>query len=104
MFSTNLEPEDLMDPAFLRRLPYKIEVGPPNLDNFRTIFKNESEKQGMSLSDEVFHSIVRKLRDEKELDCAAYHAQIHHRPDRGHVPLHGAAVALRAALHRLRAR
>jgi hypothetical protein len=72
MFSTNLEPEDLMDPAFLRRLPYKIEVGPPSLENFRTIFKNESEKQGMSLSDEVFHSIVRKLRDEKELDCAAY--------------------------------
>ena len=29
IFSTNLEPEDLMDPAFLRRLPYKIEVGPP---------------------------------------------------------------------------
>jgi len=72
MFSTNLEPEDLMDPAFLRRLPYKIEVGPPTLENFRTIFKNESEKQGMTLSDEVFHSIVRKLRDEKELDCAAY--------------------------------
>jgi hypothetical protein len=72
MFSTNLEPEDLMDPAFLRRLPYKIEVGPPNLENFRTIFKNESEKQGMSLSDEVFHSIVRKLRDEKELGFAAY--------------------------------
>jgi hypothetical protein len=72
MFSTNLEPEDLMDPAFLRRLPYKIEIGPPSLDNFRTIFRNESEKQGMSLSDEVFHSIVRKLRDEKELDFAAY--------------------------------
>ena len=29
IFSTNLEPEDLMDPAFLRRLPYKIEVGAP---------------------------------------------------------------------------
>ena len=30
IFSTNLEPEDLMDPAFLRRLPYKIEVGAPS--------------------------------------------------------------------------
>jgi hypothetical protein len=72
MFSTNLEPEDLMDPAFLRRLPYKIEVGSPTLENFRTIFKKESQKQGMSLSDEVFYSIVRKLRDEKELEFAAY--------------------------------
>jgi hypothetical protein len=72
MFSTNLEPEDLMDPAFLRRLPYKIEVGAPSLENFRTIFRRESEKQGMILPDEVFHTIVRKLRDEKELDFAAY--------------------------------
>ncbi len=36
IFSTNLEPEDLMDPAFLRRLPYKIEVGPPDLEHYRT--------------------------------------------------------------------
>ncbi len=72
MFSTNLEPEDLMDPAFLRRLPYKIEVGAPTLENFKTIFKKESEKQGMILPDEVFRSIVRKLRDEKEMEFAAY--------------------------------
>ena len=72
MFSTNLEPEDLMDPAFLRRLPYKIEVGAPSLDIFRRIFKRESEKQGMILPDEVFNSIVRKLRDEKALEFAAY--------------------------------
>ena len=36
IFSTNLEPEDLIDPAFLRRLPYKIEVGPPDLEQYRT--------------------------------------------------------------------
>lgn len=61
-----------MDPAFLRRLPYKIEVGAPTLENFRTIFKREAEKQGMNLSDELFNSIVRKIRDEKELEFAAY--------------------------------
>ena len=72
MFSTNLEPEDLMDPAFLRRLPYKIEVAGPNLENFKIIFKNESEKQGMVMPDEVFDSIVRKLRDEKGMEFAAY--------------------------------
>ncbi|HEX3891963.1 MAG TPA: hypothetical protein VHW46_05280 [Terracidiphilus sp.] len=72
MFSTNLEPEDLMDPAFLRRLPYKIEVGGPSLENFRTIFRKEAEKQGMTLPEDVFNSIVRKLRDEKDLDFAAY--------------------------------
>src|SRR6202035_5366711 len=64
IFSTNLEPEDLMDPAFLRRLPYKIEVGAPTLENFKRIFKKEAEKQGMTLPDDIFNSIVRKLRDE----------------------------------------
>lgn len=72
MFSTNLEPEDLMDPAFLRRLPYKIEVAGPSLENFKTIFRIEAEKQGMTLPEEVFNSIIRKLRDEKEMDFAAY--------------------------------
>lgn len=72
IFSTNLEPEDLMDPAFLRRLPYKIEVGAPSLENFKTIFIKESEKQGMTLPEEIFNTIVRKLRDEKKMDFAAY--------------------------------
>ena len=27
IFATNLDPEDLIDPAFLRRIPYKVEVG-----------------------------------------------------------------------------
>jgi hypothetical protein len=72
IFSTNLEPEDLMDPAFLRRLPYKIEVGAPSLETFKAIFKRECEKQGMNLPEDVFNSIVRKLRDEKELEFAAY--------------------------------
>lgn len=72
IFSTNLEPEDLMDPAFLRRLPYKIEVGAPSLENFKQIFAHESEKLGMVLDDETFNSLVTKLRDKKGLEFAAY--------------------------------
>lgn len=72
IFSTNLEPEDLMDTAFLRRLPYKIEVGSPSLENFKRILAAESEKQGMTLTDEIFDSIVTTLRDEKQLEFAAY--------------------------------
>jgi DNA polymerase III delta prime subunit len=72
IFSTNLEPEDLMDPAFLRRLPYKIEVNSPSLDNFKIIFQKEAAKQGLTLDDEIFDHVVRTLRDEKKLDCAAY--------------------------------
>jgi hypothetical protein len=39
IFSTNLEPRDLVDEAFLRRIPYKIEIGDPSEDEFYQIFK-----------------------------------------------------------------
>ncbi len=72
MFSTNLEPEDLMDPAFLRRLPYKIEIGAPTYDLYKRIFEKECERQGITISASDFEHIVEKLKFEKELDFAAY--------------------------------
>jgi SpoVK/Ycf46/Vps4 family AAA+-type ATPase len=61
-----------MDPAFLRRLPYKIEVGAPSLESFRRIFETECAKHGLPLSSEVFDSIVYKIEKEKGLERAAY--------------------------------
>ena len=37
IFSTNLEPKDLVDDAFLRRIPYKIEVVDPTEEAFREL-------------------------------------------------------------------
>lgn len=39
VFSTNLEPKDLVDDAFLRRIPYKIEVPDPTEEQFRALMK-----------------------------------------------------------------
>jgi hypothetical protein len=72
IFATNLNPEDLMDPAFLRRLPYKIEVGPPGLDQFRRIFQMECARHKLTLSDEVFNFIVYMITKEKELELAGF--------------------------------
>ncbi len=74
IFATNLEPEDLIDAAFLRRIPYKIEVGPPNLEQYRRIFEMECERHNLTLSDEVFDFIVYMVREEKELELAGFHA------------------------------
>ncbi|MGH9586694.1 MAG: hypothetical protein ACRD3F_07050 [Acidobacteriaceae bacterium] len=73
IFSTNLDPEDLMDPAFLRRLPYKIEVGSPSREHFEEIFQRECRKQNIALSDKILDLIVRKITVEKGLELAAYH-------------------------------
>lgn len=39
IFSTNLEPKDLVDGAFLRRIPYKIEAPDPSREHFVALFK-----------------------------------------------------------------
>ena len=72
IFSTNLEPEDLMDPAFLRRLPYKIEVGAPSLENYLRIFQMECESHKVEFAHEIFEYVVQKVQHGKGLDLAAY--------------------------------
>ncbi len=39
VFSTNLEPKQLVDEAFLRRIPYKIDIGDPSESDFRQVFQ-----------------------------------------------------------------
>jgi predicted ATPase with chaperone activity len=39
IFSTNLEPNDLVDEAFLRRIPYKINVPDPDEEEFFKLFE-----------------------------------------------------------------
>jgi len=46
IFSTNLEPKDLVDGAFLRRIPYKIEVPDPSEAEFRDLFRIMCDKLG----------------------------------------------------------
>lgn len=46
IFSTNLEPSDLVDDAFLRRIPYKIEIGDADETEFRRIFEIYAEQLG----------------------------------------------------------
>lgn len=46
VFSTNLEPRDLVDEAFLRRIPYKIEVNGPDVEEFQSLFIELAEKMG----------------------------------------------------------
>ena len=67
IFSTNLKPSDLMDPAFLRRIPYKIKLFTPNRDEYRRIFEAVARVYGLMLDDEVFDFVVQRLVSEYEL-------------------------------------
>ena len=72
IFSTNMEPEDLMDPAFLRRIPYKIEVAGPSIELYKRIFEKECVRQGLTAPSELYGLIVDKITKGKGLELAAY--------------------------------
>jgi predicted ATPase with chaperone activity len=46
IFSTNINPDDLVDEAFLRRVPYKIFVEDPDADEFRRLMKSVCAQLG----------------------------------------------------------
>jgi predicted ATPase with chaperone activity len=66
IFSTNLEPKDLVDGAFLRRIPYKIEVLDPTEDEFRKLFALVAPGQGFQM-------------DRDSLDAVDYLIATHYR-------------------------
>ncbi len=53
VFSTNLEPRELVDEAFLRRIPYKIEIIDPTEQEFRDLFKLMCPRLGFEYDDKV---------------------------------------------------
>ncbi len=60
IFSTNLEPKDLVDDAFLRRIPYKIEVSDPSETEFRELFKLMAPKLGFEYRQEPIDHLIEK--------------------------------------------
>ncbi|MBZ9539056.1 AAA family ATPase [Modicisalibacter tunisiensis] len=47
VFSSNRHPRDLADPAFLRRIGYKIRFDPLARDEYRTIWQQECHRHGL---------------------------------------------------------
>ncbi len=60
IFSTNLEPRDLVDEAFLRRIPYKIDVVDPTEEEFRSLMRIMVEKLGFDYEQEPIDYLVQK--------------------------------------------
>jgi len=58
LFATNLNPEELVDEAFLRRIRYKIYVGDPSWEEFREIFIRVAAKNSVPYSEEGLRYLV----------------------------------------------
>ena len=62
IFSTNMHPDDLMDPAFQRRIGYKLETVEPPEDLFRKVFESMARKSSLELTDDIYGRIIDRIR------------------------------------------
>jgi len=60
VFSTNLEPRELVDEAFLRRIPYKIEVIDPTEEEFRELFRMMTARLGIPYREEAVDYVIER--------------------------------------------
>jgi len=75
VFSTNLDPRHIVDEAFLRRIPYKIEVFDPSEEEFRQLFVRSAEKQGFQCEEGVIEYLLDKHYRKKERPLRFCHAR-----------------------------
>jgi hypothetical protein len=61
IFSTNLQPNDLMDPAFLRRIQYKIKLFEPTREEYHQIFVAVAKSRGLNFDEDVFEYVIEML-------------------------------------------
>lgn len=60
VFATNLEPRQLVDEAFLRRIPYKIDVKDPTEAEFRELLHRSAQALDMACDDESIGYLIEK--------------------------------------------
>lgn len=67
IFSTNLNPKDLVDQAFLRRMGYRLFINPPDVETYKSIFWNVCRKHEFKANESVlsylFHLYEVSKRD-----------------------------------------
>jgi predicted ATPase with chaperone activity len=60
VFSTNLEPRELVDESFLRRIPYKIEIQDPSEAEFRLLIKRVCTALQITYRQEAVEHLIAK--------------------------------------------
>lgn len=60
VFSTNLDPKQLVDDAFLRRIRHKIEVPDPSANEFREIFRLVCKGKNIPYSDDGLRYLLQE--------------------------------------------
>jgi predicted ATPase with chaperone activity len=73
IFATNFPPEELMDPAQLRRVHYKMKIDPPTVDDFKEIFRRICDSYGLEFSDAVIAYLLNTFYIKHKIPFAGFH-------------------------------
>jgi predicted ATPase with chaperone activity len=70
IIATNLSPEKVTDPAFLRRMGYRLYLGPPTPEQYTRIFQAYAQRHGATVASDVMESVLERYRAQnRELRC-----------------------------------
>lgn len=73
IFSTNIEPKQLVDEAFLRRIRYKVEIGNPSPADYREIMRRVCAERQVPYSDEALRYLLTEQYSRRGLELRAVH-------------------------------
>ena len=62
---TNLAPDVVTDPAFLRRLGYRVYLGAPNPEQYTQIFRQYAQHRGVAVTPELIAQVLERYRVQK---------------------------------------
>lgn len=75
VFATNLEPKDLVDEAFLRRIRNRIHIDNPSYAEFRQIFRRVCQAKGVPYDEQVLAYLLKAHYVKKRRPLRACHAR-----------------------------
>lgn len=73
IFATNFPPEELMDPAQLRRVHYKMKINPPTVDEFKEIFQRICDSYGLEFNEEIMAYLLNSFYIKHKIPFAGFH-------------------------------
>jgi hypothetical protein len=73
IFATNIEPEELVDEAFFRRIRFKVRINNPTRDMYTEIFRRYCESKGVEYDPAIVEYLYADFYDKYDLDARACH-------------------------------
>lgn len=73
VFATNMDPKDLVDAAFLRRIQTKIKIGALSDKPFREIFRRVAADKGLDAPDDMLNEVIATIRGTLKQELRACH-------------------------------